>query len=194
MPETDLFIEAIKDARSHTPAHCPTGGVDAFVRCAPGWPPVRLAQECVRLTAELTASDEVVLHARQGTQMVCSAMQPPQLTSPLATNQEAAHFPWGIDDMMASRFISVENASELPASGGSPAAISLGELDLHSAVHLPLRAGNRTMGAVNLYWCQPGVAWDDRVGALVRSIGVFTLDRVSRITDRPADVAAKRLS
>lgn len=182
MDRGDLFVEAIHEARTHAPSDCPTGGVDAFLRCAPDWAPVRLAQECARLVAELSGAEHVVLHARQGDQMVCSAMHPPQLYSPLAAPQQEASFPWGIDALVASRYMAVHDASALPVSAGGGAAGTLGELGLHSAVHLPLRAGNRAMGALHLYWATPGVVWDDTTGPLVRAVGVFTLERIGRTT------------
>ncbi|MEZ5349788.1 MAG: hypothetical protein R2714_11360 [Microthrixaceae bacterium] len=35
------------------------------------------------------------------------------------------------------------------------------------------------MGALHLYWETSHTEWDDRLGALLRSVGVLALDRLS---------------
>lgn len=192
MDHGDLFIEAIREARDHTPPDHPTGGVDAFLRCAPDWPPVRLAQECTRLVAELAAADQVVLHARQGDQMVCCALHPPRLSTPLARTQDADGFPWGIDDLVPSRFLAVHDAGPLPAIVVDEGSTTIAELGFRSAVHLPLRAGNRPMGALNLYWSRPGVNWDDTIGPIARALGVYTLEAAARVAGVLPDASLEK--
>lgn len=182
MTNSDLFVAAIEEARARTPPDCPSGGVDALLRCAGGWSPVRLAQECVTLAAEISGAQQSALHVSESETMECVALYPPHLESPLAIAQDTDRFPWGIGTVMASRFILVEDAFTLPASTASSAGTSLGELGLTSAVHLPLWAGNRMMGALHLYWDEVVTDWDDRPGALLRAIGVFTLERIGRTT------------
>jgi hypothetical protein len=177
---SDLFVAAIEEARARTPPDCPSGGVDALLRCAGGWSPVRLAQECVTLAAEISGAQQTALYISDSDTMDCVALCPPHLESPLAIPQDTYRFPWGIGTVMASRFVLVEDATTLAASTTSSARTSLGELGLVSAVHLPLWAGNRMMGALHLYWDEPVTGWDDRPGALLRAIGVFTLERIAR--------------
>lgn len=177
---SDLFVAAIEEARAGTPPDCPTGGVDAFLRCAPGWSPVRLAHECATLATELSGAVQSALYASGNEKMDCVALCPPHLESPLAIAQDADGFPWNIGPLMASRFVLVEDASTLPASIASAADRTLGELGFTSAVHLPLRAGNHSTGALHLYWDEQVTTWDDRPGALLRALGVFTLDRIGR--------------
>lgn len=184
MTSSDLFVAAIEEARSHTPPGYPTGGVDAFLRCAPGWPDVRLAQECATLAAEISGAHQTGLYSFDGETFSCVALFPPHLESPLALPSEVSAFPWGMGILSASRFLLVEDASSLPAGAGSPAGPSLGELGLRSAVHLPLWAGNRAIGAMHLYWTKKVSEWDDQPGALLRAVGVYTFDRISRSRDR----------
>ncbi len=193
MTNSDLFVTAIEEARAITPTDWTTGGVDAFLRCADDWSPVRLTQECVTLASEISAATQSVLYTRERDTMRCLAMCPPRLESPLAVPQDVDTFPWDMGSLMASRFVLVDDASTLVASTGSLAGTTLGELDLTSAVHLPLWAGNRAMGALILYWTERISQWDDRPGALLRALGVFTLDRLSRASSDSIRTAPRRL-
>lgn len=180
MTSSDLFVEAVEEARRFTPAEYPTGGVDAFLRCSPDWSEVRLAQECVTLAAEISEATQSALYSFDGNDFSCVALFPAHLESPLAVPCGASSFPWAMGILSASRFLCVDDASSLPAAPDLPASPSLGELELFSAVHLPLWAGNRAMGAMHLYWTEQIAGWDDRAGPLLRALGVFTLDRVAR--------------
>lgn len=191
---SDLFVAAIEEARAFTPPECPTGGVDALLRCADGWPPVRLAQECVTLAAELSGASHSVLYACEGHTMTCIAMCPPSLESPLTAPQSIERFPWGVGTVMASRFVLVDDACALQASTADPAFTTLGELGFTSAVHLPLWAGNRLSGALHLYWDRCVASWDDRPGALLRAIGVFTLDRLARCDGAPVSTRRSQVA
>jgi hypothetical protein len=181
---SDLFVAAVEEARAGTSPDCPTGGVDALLQCAPDWSPVRLAHECATLAAEVSGAAQSALYAAESETMDCVALWPPHLESPLAIAQDMDTFPWDIGPLMASRFVLVEDASTLAASIPSSTGRTLGDLGFTSAVHLPLWAGNRLMGALHLYWDDHVTTWDDRSGALLRAIGVFTLDRMSRSDGR----------
>lgn len=176
---SDLFVAAIQDARTGLPPDHPTGGLDALVRCSGDWSAVRLAQECVTLAGELGEADQTALYSRVGSDMTCVSMSPPHLESPLAVEQATDAFPWGIPDLQASRFVLVEDASALECHVGTEDPPRLADLGFRSALHLPLSAGNRPMGALHLYWHEPRTTWDDRLGALLRAVGVLALDRIS---------------
>ena len=184
MTSSDLFVTAIEDARAGTPPQFPHGGVDAFLKCAPEWPPVRLAQEAVTLSAEIVDATQTALYSFDGATYHCVALCPPQLDSPLTVPQGTSRFPWGIGTVMASRFILIEDAAGLSASISSAGDVTLGALGLRSAVHLPLWAGNRSVGAVHLYWESPVAQWDDRPGALLRALGVYALECIRRVAER----------
>lgn len=185
MTNPDLFVSAIEEARARAPRELPTGGVDALLRCASDWAPVRLAQECTTLTAELARADQTVLYSCVADTMRCVSMSPPHLESPFAIPQDVSSFPWDLGALTASRFVLVEDAGSLPASTASLSGTTLGELGVASAVHLPLWAGNRSMGAMHLYWSEAVTGWDDRAGALLRAIGVFTLERIGDRAESP---------
>ncbi|MFV0316932.1 MAG: hypothetical protein ACK5O2_08215, partial [Microthrixaceae bacterium] len=186
---SDLFVAAIEEARAGLPPEQPSGGVDALVRWVDQWSPVRLAQECVTLVGDLAEADQTVLYSRVGSDMTSVAMHPPHLESPFAVDQFTEHFPWGVGDLHASRFVLVEDARELDSACGRADAPTIGDLGYASTVHLPLTAGNRRMGALHLYWTSPHVDWDDRLGALLRAVGVLALDRLSTAGRVASDVS-----
>lgn len=132
------------------------------------------------MAAEMAGAEQSALYVSLDEAMGCVALCPPHLESPLSIPQSAKRFPWNIGTVMASRFVLVEDASTLVASSGTSTDTTLGELGIASALHLPLWAGNRLMGALHLYWDESVTDWDDRPGALLRAIGVFTLERISR--------------
>lgn len=176
---SDLFVAAIEDARSGMPPEQPSGGVDALVRCVDDWTPVRLAQECATLACELAGADQAVLYSHVASVMTCVAMNPPHLESPLAVEQFTELFPWGIGALRTSRFMLIDDARTLESACGNSDSPRLGDLGFIDALHLPLTAGNRPMGALHLYWETSHTDWDDRLGALLRSVGVLALDRLS---------------
>jgi GAF domain-containing protein len=82
-------------------------------------------------------------------------------------------FPWGLAPIQADRFVLIDDARSLPATPDS--AVTLGSLGVRSCLHLPLRQKARTVGALQLFWTSPRLAWDDDRGRLLRTLGRFLL-------------------
>jgi len=170
----DPRLDAVSDERSFLPPGVPTAALDAVIDSAASWTPSRLAQELVEVAAEMTGAAQVALYKCDSNTVRCMGLAPPHLASPLLRDQQAEEFPWAMPSLQPSRFVLVEAAGDLPL----PVSGRARDIGYSSAVHLPLRDGNRMLGALQIYWSEPMSEWDDRVGAALRALGVFTLCRV----------------
>ncbi|HMX64131.1 MAG TPA: GAF domain-containing protein, partial [Microthrixaceae bacterium] len=88
-------------------------------------------------------------------------------------------FPWGLAPLAADRFVLIDYARALPADHDG--ARTLGELGVRSCLHLPLRQRGRTVGALQVFWSEPRLAWDDDRGRLLRTLGRFLLTCDGRV-------------
>lgn len=82
-------------------------------------------------------------------------------------------FPWGLAPLDPQRFLLISDARCLPAVPGSP--LTMGALGVRSCLHLPVREGGRTIGALQLLWSEPRLVWDDDRGRLLRLLGGLLL-------------------
>ncbi|MHB1139261.1 MAG: GAF domain-containing protein, partial [Microthrixaceae bacterium] len=71
------------------------------------------------------------------------------------------------------RFLFVEQAGALPAAAGDP--VTLGEHGISSCLHLPILERQQPIGALQLFWAEPRLVWDDEQGRILRSLGRFLL-------------------
>lgn len=87
-------------------------------------------------------------------------------------------FPWGLGPIRPDRFVLVEDARSLTTH--PEAARTLGSLGIRSCLHLPLRQRGRAVGAIQVFWSQPRLVWDDDRGRLLRTLGRFLLSCADR--------------
>lgn len=190
------------------PAHDLSGliaSVDRLTAHAGDWSTRRVLDEGLDLVRDVSWADTcalfrvdrnavTVLHTRptappsaaiatEGPVAVAAALGAVPATTGLlrAATVPADWFPWGLAPIQADRFVLVDDARCLPASPDGH--VTLGSLGVRSCLHLPLRQKARTVGALQLFWSSPRLAWDDDRGRLLRTLGRFLLsfDERSRL-------------
>jgi len=170
-----------------TDLHRLSASVDRLTAHADNWSTGRLLDEGLDLVRDVSWADSCallrvsrgrvhVVHARPG----LPADSP---VPPVDGSVPTGWFPWGLAPIDADRFMLVDDARSLPAGPDGPT--TLGELDVRSCLHLPLRQKGRTSGAIHLFWNEPRLAWDDDRGRLLRTLGRFLLTCQDPVPTRP---------
>ena len=84
-------------------------------------------------------------------------------------------FPWSLGQVSPTRFLFVADSRNLPIGpGASPV---LGDIGVASCVHLPVLERQTPVGALQLFWGEPLLAWDDELGPTLRNLGRFMVAR-----------------
>ena len=172
-----------------TDLHGLSASVDRLTAHATDWSTRRLLDEGLDLVRDASwadacalfrvGSDEVtVLHARPALRVDGSTLDPEAPLPPVCAVVPTGWFPWGLAPIQADRFVLVDDARRLPASPVDGA--TLGSLVVRSCLHLPLRQRGRMVGALQVFWSEPRLAWDDDRGRLLRTLGRFLLTSAGR--------------
>lgn len=130
----------------------------------------------VSLAAEHSGADGVVLFRYDG-EAVRVVRRLRSVWTPRPEELPANWFPWSLGSMSPNRFLFVADCRSLPIGPGSSPL--LGDIGVHSCVHLPILERSHTAGAMQLFWKDPLGAWDDAVGPALRNLGRFLLNRAS---------------
>lgn len=167
-----------------------SAAVDRLTRHSTDWTAGRLLDEGLDLVRDVSWADAsalmhvgpegaTVLHRRPGP-VDPSAAEPTRTGGACAAGPPAPldWFPWGLGPIRADRFLLVEDARALPSAPGD--ATMLGALGVRSCLHLPLRQRGRSVGAIQVFWSEPRLAWDDDRGRLLRTLGRFLLTSAER--------------
>lgn len=182
--------------RVDTPATDLSGlsaAVDRLTDHATDWSTPRLLDEGLDLVRDVSWADAstllridadrvTLLHARptlgsRGTGRHDRSPGAPAPT-PASADLPLDWFPWGLAPVRADRFMLVDDARPLPMSPDEDR--TLGSLGIRSCLHLPLRQRGRQVGALQVFWSEPRLAWDDDRGRLLRTLGRFLLGCADR--------------
>jgi len=153
-----------------------SAAVDRLTAHAGDWSTQRVLDEGLDLVRDCSWADGSALHATRGDGVVALCRRP-------ATDEDrhdespADWFPWGLAPVSPRRFIFVEQAGNLSASPAGPT--TLGELGISSCLHLPILERDQPIGALQLFWTEPRLVWDDDSGQILRSLGRFLLGRAA---------------
>jgi GAF domain-containing protein len=165
--------------------HRLSASVDRLTAHVADWSTRRLLDEGLDLVRDAAwadacalfrvGDDEVaVLHTRPTLRPDGSALDEGDVPRPpVSAVVPTDWFPWGLAPIQADRFVLVDDARSLPASPTDGA--TLGSLGVRSCLHLPLRQRGRTVGAIQVFWSEPRLVWDDDRGRLLRTLGRFLL-------------------
>lgn len=150
------------------------------------WSAQRVVDEGLDLVRDSMWADRCALYAVHGQHVERVAHRPASSAtgpSPLS----AEWFPWGLAPVSPRRYLLIDDARTLAIApeGG----LTLGELGVHSCLHLPILERTRPIGALHLFWHEPRLAWDDARGRLLRSLGRFLLERVGASPTEGASMA-----
>ncbi len=156
--------------------------VDRLTAHASDWSTQRLLDEGLDLVRDVSWADAcalvrvdggevIVVHSRPG--QPSSADEASSVALPPLHDVPTDWFPWGLAPIQADRFVLIDDARALPA--GPAGTATLGSCGVRSCLHLPLRQRGRTVGALQVYWSQPRLEWDDDRGRLLRTLGRFLL-------------------
>ena len=153
-------------------------------RHADGWSRERVLDEGLDLVRDATWADACRLfRIDEGGHAEEVAARPADL-APRLGRQPATWFPWGLAPVNPRRFVLISDAAALACTpDGSPL---LGEIGVVSCLHLPILERQRPIGAMQLFWTEPRLAWDDERGRLLRLLGRFLLDRCGDTTPEVA--------
>lgn len=167
------------------PLHTLSAAIDRFTENAGSWSAVRLADEGLDLVRDAAWADACALVRVEGGRAVPlhrRPRDPAPLEGAPCVEVPVEWFPWGLAPVSPDRFLLVDDATSLPiAPDGAP---TLGQLGYRSCLHLPLHERTGPAGAVQVFWREPRLVWDDDRGRLLRNLGRFLLDRCP---DRPGD-------
>lgn len=130
----------------------------------------------VSLAAEHSGADGLVLFRNDG-DSVRVVRRLRSVWTPRPEELPASWFPWSLGSMSPNRFLFVADCRSLPIGPGS--SPTLGDIGVHSCVHLPILERAHTVGAMQLFWKEPLGAWDDNVGPALRNLGRFLLARAN---------------
>jgi GAF domain-containing protein len=142
---------------------------------ADDWSQERVMDEGLDLVRDATWSDECALYSMDPDGHATEVAWRPAERPPCGQVLPASWFPWGLAAVNPRRFVLVSDATALPSTAG--AGPTLGELGISSCLHLPILERQRPIGALQLFWSEPRVAWDDERGRLLRLLGRFLLGR-----------------
>jgi len=134
--------------------------------------------EGLDLVRDASWADECHLYAIRGESALKVAGRPARPQCAIDDDPAGAPlswFPWGLAPVNPSRFVLVADAAGLPSSPDGGA--TLGDAGTCSCLHLPILERERSIGALQLYWSEPRLAWDDERGRLLRLLGGFLLGR-----------------
>jgi GAF domain-containing protein len=153
--------------------HRLSASVDRLTAHVADWSTRRLLDEGLDLVRDAAwadacalfrvGDDEVaVLHTRPTLRPDGSALDEGDVPRPpVSAVVPTDWFPWGLAPIQADRFV-LDGAT-------------LGSLGVRSCLHLPLRQRGRTVGAIQVFWSEPRLVWDDDRGRLLRTLGRFLL-------------------
>ena len=145
--------------------------VAVFSEGVAGSAPSEILSDGLGLIQHQCSADQVTLYSAHQHEVI------PLGTSPVEEMPTGAcptdWFPWGFSVAAPERFLFVQNAETLPVALGS--SQTLGELGLHSCLHLPILERQQLIGALQLYWSAPQEEWDDSTGQILRSLGRLLL-------------------
>lgn len=135
------------------------------------WCPSRLMDEGLDIARDAAWADSVALLARRDDQMVQLGTRP---LHQVDAGGPMTWFPWGLAPVNPRRFLLIADARALRfASSGRSTFEDLG---IRSAMHMPLVERGQPIGALQLHWKAPRLAWDDERGPLLRLLGRFLID------------------
>ena len=139
------------------------------------WGPERILCEGLDLIRDSSWADECRLYSVLSDTAVAIEVAARPGPSEPRTAVPTDWFPWGLAPANPRRFLLIADATRLPASPES--ARTVGDEGFASCLHLPILERQRPIGAMQLYWREPHVAWDDQRGRLMRLLGHFLLTR-----------------
>ena len=165
-----------------------SASIDRLTDHAHDWSTQRLLDEGLDLVRDACWADAAALfrvgarraaavHARPSVRS--RRTRPGGVCAPVPDSVDTGWFPWGLAPLAADRFVLIDDARALPADPDG--ARTLGELGVRSCLHLPLRQRGRTVGALQVFWSEPRLAWDDDRGRLLRTLGRFLLTCDGRV-------------
>lgn len=166
------------DVTGFRPLHTLSAAIDRFTDHAGSWSPVRLADEGLDLVRDASWADACALLRVEDGLAVPIHRRPndpdPRDGAP-CVEVPASWLPWGLAPVRPDRFLLVDDATSLAID--PTGATTLGDLGYRSCLHLPLRERTGTVGALQVFWREPRLAWDDDRGRLLRNLGRFLLER-----------------
>ncbi len=174
---------------SFQPLHNLSAAIDRLTAHARDWPEDRLLDEGLDLVRDASWADSCALLRVEGDRVR------PVHRRPAAPVEHAAPggpvpvdwFPWGLAPVQPDRYLMVDDAAGLPLDPDG--RVLLGDLGVRSCLHLPLRERDTTVGALQVFWNEPRLVWDDSRGGPLRTLGQFLLARSGPDRDRSAGTA-----
>ncbi len=157
-----------------------SSAVDRLTAHAPEWSTERVLDEGLDLVRDRSWADASALFTLRGERVVTLCCRP-AASDDQPDEQPADWFPWGLAPVSPRRFLFVEQAGLLPAAPEGRGL--LGDLGISSCLHLPILERQQPIGALQLYWREPRLVWDDEQGRILRSLGRFLL-RCAATEDR----------
>jgi GAF domain-containing protein len=162
---------------SFQPLHNLSAAIDRLTAHARDWPEDRLLDEGLDLIRDASWADSCALLRVEGDRVR------PVHRRPAAPVEHAAPggpvpvdwFPWGLAPVQPDRYLMVGDAAGLPLDPDG--RVLLGDLGVRSCLHLPLRERDTTVGALQVFWNEPRLVWDDSRGGPLRTLGQFLLAR-----------------
>jgi len=128
----------------------------------------------IQLIAEHTGADGAVVY-RYDHDRVRVVRRLRSGWSPRPEELPSNWFPWSLGQVSPTRFLFVADSRNLPIGpGASPV---LGDIGVASCVHLPVLERQTPVGALQLFWGEPLLAWDDELGPTLRNLGRFMVAR-----------------
>lgn len=143
------------------------------------WGPERILCEGLDLIRDSSWADECRLYAvHPGTAAAVEVAARPGPSGGRAARRAPVPtdwFPWGLAPANPRRYLLIADAAALPAAHEGTS--TLGDEGFASCLHMPILERQRPIGAMQLYWREPRLAWDDQRGRLIRLLGHFLLTR-----------------
>jgi GAF domain-containing protein len=149
-----------------------SSAVDRLTAHAAEWSTERVLDEGLDLVRDRSWADASALYALDEGRVHALCRRP---SAPGASPAELPldWFPWGLAPVSPQRFLFVEQAAPLPVD--PTGSTTLGDLQVSSCLHLPILERQQLIGALQLYWTEPRLVWDDDQGRILRSLGRFLL-------------------
>ncbi|MFM7067986.1 MAG: GAF domain-containing protein [Actinomycetes bacterium] len=185
---TDTTTHAVTDSVLTDRTHTVSGAelfardVEALAARAATSETNELLDAGIRLISQHTGAHGAVLYRYDG-ERVRVVRRLRSGWSPRPEELPIDWFPWSLGKMQPTRFLFVSDCRDLPVGPGESPA--LGDIGVHSCVHLPVLERTTAIGAVQLLWAEHQLAWDDHLGPTLRTLGRFM---ISRSIERQADL------
>jgi hypothetical protein len=156
-----------------------SAAVDRFTVGTATWSARRVLDEGLDLVRDACWADGAALVVVHDAQIRTAHRRPTELGGRAWTPDRGPDhwLPWGLAPVRPDRFLLVDRAGALPVAPG--AAPSLRALGITAALHLPIRERHTAIGALQVVWSEPRLAWDDELGAPLRALGRYLLTRAA---------------